>query len=129
MGDLTADIKDLLKFQNDNNKRIAAMKPSGAAGRALQYGLTALHRYAVATTHRDTGTLAASHIMELDLSSLRGRIYINPSARNPKSGQMAAIYGPHEHARGGQHAFYKRTIDEAGPGVVDDMMRMLEAEL
>ena len=129
MSDLEADFKDLQKFQAANQKRIAAMKSGGAAGYALRYGLLALQRYAMIVTHVASGTLKASHRVEIDMPSLYGRIYIDPSAKNPWTGERAAIYGPYEHARGGSHAFYARTIQEHGPTVVADMFDLIEKEL
>ena len=122
---INATIKGIQELQNKNLKRIAALKPSGAAGRILRYGLTRLHRYAVSITHvwkYKGGGLRASHRMGMD--GLRGRIYIDPTAVNPR-GQKPVEYGYWESARGGAHAFYDRTVAEEGPEVMRRMKDMV----
>lgn len=104
-------INGIQQAQRWNLRAIAAMKPSGALGRSVQYATIEGHRYVVSITHVDTGALRASH--RIWLGGLQGRIYIDPNAINPK-GQRPYIYGPKEHARGGAHAFYYRTYNEFG---------------
>lgn len=108
---MKTDIRGIQEAQRDNAKMVAAMQPNGGLGRAVQYGTIEGHRYAVAITHVDTGALRGSHRM--DVSGAHGRIYIDPASVNPRSGQRPSVYGPYEHARGGPHAFYQRTQDEA----------------
>lgn len=103
------------------------MQPSGAAGEAARDALIALHSYAVSITHVGVynvngsfvggGALRASHRVEVD--GLEGQIYIDPNARNPRSTTRPREYGIYEHARGGEHAFYDRTVDEYGPVVIE----------
>jgi hypothetical protein len=114
---VTMTIKGLQEAQQANQRRLAELKPTGALGRAIQYATATLQRHAIGVTHVDTGSLRASHRMRLEAGGLRGVIYIDPSAVNPRSGQKTSVYGPHEHARGGSHAFYARTVSEAGPQV------------
>ena len=114
MTDMVA-IEGIQEVLDANLQRIAALTPTGAAGKAIKYGTIRLHRYAVAITHvwkYKGGALRASHRMAI--SGLDGKITIDPSAMNPR-GQRPADYGPHEHARGGTHAFYKRAVEEEGP--------------
>lgn len=73
------------------------------------------HRYAVSITHVHTGALKSAH--RVQFARNRAEIYIDPSARN-EYGEQPAEYGLREHARGGSHAFYSRTVDEAGPGIL-----------
>ncbi len=99
-----------------NEKRIAALQPStglAAGGRDMTMKL---HRYAVQITHVDTSALQKSHRMGFTEArdSFIGEIYIGGDAQNPRTGQLAAVYGPMEHARGGSHAFYERTVMEMG---------------
>ena len=117
------DISGLQEAQAANAGMIAELKPRGALGRAVQFATQAAHGYAVAVTHRDTSTLATSHRMALD--GLVGRISIDSTARNPRSGQLASRYGVYEHERGGDHAFYQRTIDEAGAGIGNRALGMV----
>ena len=115
MSDRHVIVDGLREVQDANLQRIAALQPSGAMGKAIKDAATRLHRYAVAITHTWKylgGGLKASHRMAVEGAS--AKIYIDPSAVNPR-GQRPADYGPQEHARGGTHAFYKRTVDEEGP--------------
>lgn len=115
---MTITIRGLQKAQAMNARAIAAVSPEGAMGEALQIGTAALHRYAVSITHVDTGSLRASHRMMIDWSQTRGRVYISPSARNPRSFQKPSVYGVYEHDRGGSHAFYERTANEVGSEIL-----------
>lgn len=119
-------ITGVQEAQAANLRRIAALKPGGAFGQAIQYAAATLHRYAVGITHVDTGTLRASHRIRMESGGLRAVIYIDAGAVNPRSGQRASVYGPHEHARGGSHAFYARTVSEAGPAVIKQVADMVD---
>lgn len=107
---------------------LAAVNPRGGLGRAVKVATEFVRDYAVAITHVQTGTLRASH--RADFASGRllttfaaitireeamGRIYIDPSVRNPVTGQLPSEYGFAEHSKGGSHAFYYRAHQEAGP--------------
>jgi len=116
-------ITGIQELQEKNIRRIAAILPTGAAGRVVQYALVELHRYAVAITHVDTGSLRASHRMKL--SGLRGEIYIDPGSVNPRSNKRPIVYGGYEEARGGTHAFYRRAMAERGPMVAERGAAML----
>lgn len=105
-------IKGIQKAQQKNQRRIAALKPNSVFGQAIKTATIRAYRYAVSITHVDTGSLRASHRMQVH--GLRGRIYIDPSAHNPRSGLPVRVYGPYEHSRGGSHAFYHRTVVERG---------------
>jgi hypothetical protein len=120
-------ITGLQEAQAANNRAVAAVSATGALGRAVQYGTVAAHRYALGLTHVDTGALKSSHRMEL--SALRGVVYIDPGASNPRSGQRPAVYGPYEHARGGDHAFYQRVVDEYGTEIQQEMERIVKREV
>ncbi len=127
MSDVKVTIQGLQEAQDRNARRFAAMQPDGKFGEVIKGATVEGHRYAVSVTHVDTGSLRASHRMQMD--GLTGTVYIDPSARNPRSGQLTSVYGPHEHNRGGEHAFYTRTRVEAGPRIVkraqQDMIREL----
>lgn len=125
MMDVDVTLKGVQKAQDENVRRIAALRPSGAAGRMVRDTTAELHRYTVAITHvwkYKGGGLKASHRMQV--RGLEGRIYIDPTAVNPR-GQRPVDYGPHEHARGGSHAFYARTIAERGPQVAEAGVRFM----
>lgn len=120
------NIESIQRVQERNLKRIAALQPTGRAGIAVRDAIVALHRYAVAITHvgrydrmgvpgkKIGGSLRASHRMEI--SGLEGQIYIDPNSVNPLK-QKPVVYGVYENARGGEHAFYDRTVNEEGPSV------------
>lgn len=128
MTDVKLTITGLQEAQAANLRMIAEVKPSGALGRAVKYALTELHRHAVAITHVDTGSLRASHRMRYEEAgaSARGEIYIDPAAVNPRTHKRPAEYGVYEHDRGGSHAFYDRTRDEAGPKIEREMAQLIE---
>lgn len=123
-------IKGLQEAQAANNRQIAATKRSRTLGRAVLYAMTKLHRYAVAITHvwvYKGGGLRASHRMKLERGGLCGRIYIDPSAVNPR-GQKPSIYGPIEEARGGSHAFYYRAVSENDADLAGSIGRMFAGD-
>lgn len=122
---LRLTIEGIQQAQAANNQMIAALKPRGAFGRALQVALTEAHRFAVIITHVDTGALRASQRMRLNEAALYGLVYIDPAARNPITGERTAIYGPYEHARGGEHAFYERVVNERGQQILGEAADVL----
>lgn len=111
-------VRGLEEAQAVNMRRLAALRPEGELGRAVQTTVRELQTYAKGITHRDTTALQASHLGEVH--GLQGRVFINPAAINPR-GQRPSEYGPYEHARGGSHAFYDRTVRERGPGLANDV--------
>lgn len=123
-------LRGVQEAQDMNARAIAALRPAGAAGVAVRDATAEMHRYAVSITHvwkYKGGGLKTSHRMEVN--DFRGRIYIDPGVINPR-GQRPVEYGPHEHARGGSHAFYARTMAEVGPAAgaaaVEFLLREVE---
>lgn len=121
-------IKGLQEAQRANLKMMTAIKPEGGLGRAVQYMTTEAHRYAIAQTHVDTGALKASHRIN-QLGAARYVISLDGSAQNPRSGARTSEYGPVEEARGGDHAFYRRTVFEGGPAMMQRAARYLVSQL
>lgn len=113
---VSATITGIQEAQAQNLRRIAALQPSGAFGKAIRDATAEAHRYAVALTHVDTGALRASHRVEV--TGVRGRVSIDQGASNPRSGRRTAEYGGYEHARGGSHAFYERVVSEHGTEIL-----------
>lgn len=111
-------ILGLEEAQAVNRRRLAALQPDGALGRAVRTTVEELQVYSKGITHRDTTALQAAHLGEVH--GLSGRVHINPSAINPR-GRRPVDYGPYEHARGGSHAFYDRTVRERGPSLANDV--------
>jgi hypothetical protein len=112
-------LEGIQEVQQRNLRRIANMKPEGVAGQAVRDAAIALHRHAVSITHVGKyvggGALKNSHRM--DVNGLESIIYIDPKSVSPRRGKRKykpAEYGVYEHERGGEHAFYDRTIDEIG---------------
>lgn len=126
-------IRGLQETQRDNLRRIAALKPGGAMEEGVRVGTLAAHRYAVSLTHVDTGALRASHRVQVRRTwgnRVEGEVYIDPAASRP--GLIAARpaqYGFYEHARGGSHAFYERTVLEHGAHIAQQTMAVIAARL
>lgn len=126
MIEIRQDIKGLQEAQADNLKRIAALEPRGEVAEGIKEATLGAHRYAVSITHVWPvygGGLRASHRAEV--KGLHGRIYIDASAVNPR-GQMPSIYGFYENKRGGEHAFYDRTVEEFGDEAAGFVMKKVE---
>lgn len=98
-----------------------AVSATGGLGRAVQVTGQALQRYAARVTHVDTGTLSGAHRF-LMVSDAHG-VVTPGDDRNPRSGQPASRYAPFEHRRGGGHAFYARTLEDAGRQAAEDALR------
>lgn len=103
-------------------RAVNAARPGTGLQAALKDAAAAAHRYAVAITHVDTGALKGSH--KIVLHSTRAEIYLDPGARR-SDGRRPAQYGPFEHARGGDHAFYARTVAEHGQEIGNAASRAL----
>lgn len=97
---------------------LARLRPGDALGTAVRDAVSLADRYAVSITRVDTGAWRASHRPRV--SGLRGRIALDPAATNPRSGTRPAIYGYVWEKRGGDRAVYARTVDEAGPGILQE---------
>ena len=64
-----------------------------------------------------TGALSSSHMIE-DVGEMH-HVFLNPSVRNPITGDPPATYGVEQHAIGGRKAFYDRTVEEIGQELLD----------
>ena len=120
-------ITGLQEAQADNQRHIAMMKPTGELGSAIREITVGAQRYAITITHVITGSLRASHRMEV--KGLRGKIYIDPNAVNPRTEQRPVVYGFYENKRGGEHAFYDRTVDEYGRESGDIVLKRIDNKL
>lgn len=125
--DVELTITGIQEALDRNTRRIANLQASGVKGAAIRDATADLHRYAVSITHVQTGALRASHRMEVTPD--RGRIYIDPSSINPRTGERPAVYGVEEEERGGTHAFYRRTRDERGPYAVGRAIEQIKRGL
>lgn len=110
-------IYGIQQAQNAMLRTANAVKPNSGLGAAVKEATVAAHRYAVYLTHVDTGGLRAAHRMEI--ASRRGQVYIDPAAAR-SDGQRPSVYGPFEHERGDDHAFYARTVNDYGRQILNE---------
>lgn len=101
-----------------------ALHPGGEMSRAVEWMTLAALRGVKARTDVDTGAYRAGQTSEMQ-NALTGRVFIDPSARNPRSRVPVVVYGPIEEARGGTHAAYQRTYSEQGGAIVNEAGNML----
>lgn len=127
-------IKGLQEAQQANLQMIAAMKPSGALGRAVQYAALAAHRHAVPSTPHEYGALRAAH--RVKVTGLRARIYIDPGATAPRRKVKPSVYGVYLHGHGmrpglrsGVRAFYQYTVETHGAKIGEGAIRIVKAGL
>ena len=73
---VTPTIQGLQEAQQINARQIAALKPSGAFGKAIKAATIEAQRYAMYITHVKTGGLRASHRMKI--TGLQGEVFIDP---------------------------------------------------
>lgn len=118
-----ASIAGLQRGQARNVRTMAALRPSGAFGEAIRSGTEMAHRAAVNDTAVDTGAWRASHRMTFD--GLRGRVYLSPGARNPKSRQLVRIYAKVYEDRAGSYAVYKNTVRSSTAPIQREAARIL----
>lgn len=134
---IVATIENLQEFQQRNQERIAMLAPRGELGEAVKIAALEIQRYAISITHvgryiqskggkwryarpneqgRGGGALRASHRIEYADAgdNATATISLDQQATNPLTGQRTALYGYYEHQRGGQHAFYARSVRERG---------------
>ena len=109
-------IRGLQEAQQANARMIANLRPSGVFGRAIRDVVAERQRYQMSITHVDTGALRASSRMKME--GLKGIVFLDPNAINPRSGARTSVYGMIEDARGGTHAFGKRTATEGMPTII-----------
>jgi len=121
---MTIGISGIQETQRGVNEIMAAFKPGGKFSKAIWRITMSLHRYAVSITHVVTGALRASHRQRMASDTI-GFIYLDSSAVNPRTHERTSRYGAFEEQRGGDHAFYMRTVNEAAPGVVQQETRGL----
>lgn len=109
-------------LQAANKRWLDAVQPAGALGRAVLYATSIFRQAAIAGTPVDTGTLRASHLV--DVQGLHALLYIAPH-RNPKRGGLANQYGPVIHQRGGRYAFYGNAFDSTYQPAADGVAKLI----
>lgn len=123
---ITASVEGYEAARGAVERAIKVAKPEGRMGQAITFATTEAHRYAANVVHVDTGTLRSA--LTLRVSGSHGTVGVGPTI-NPKSHRPANRYAPFEEGRGGSHAFFERTVAEAGPGVVSRAIEMLKEGL
>ena len=121
------EIKGIQEAQARNLKWVAALKPSGAFGKAIKDVTVKAHRFLVMITHVDTGSYRASQRMEV--KELEGRLFVDPSATNPVSSIRPSLYSISEESRGGEHAAYGRTEAYVKKTLLRNGVRIVRNEL
>jgi hypothetical protein len=109
-------VAEIGRAQRRIEAAMLALEPSSTAGRALRDATHDLFRYMQSITHVITGRLRNSEYTYVNLvpNDAYGGIATNLS------------YSVYEEARGGAHAFMRRTETERGPEVVDRMRQTIE---
>ena len=130
------NIKGLQELKAANVKAIRALKPKHALGLALKRGTAMIHRLAVRYTPHDTGALRASHRMKIDTRQVLGRVSIDRTAKNPRSGMRTAEYGYYLHEQGqipgvrsGIRAFYEYVYEKYGQRILERMAQIIRKAL
>lgn len=98
-------------LQETQQNLVVLLEEVGAGG-----GLQAIIARATLRAHRYASTIV--HVLTGRLkNSLFPRVF---SKGNQAYGVIGTnvVYAPVEHARGGSHAFFQRTVDEDGQGIV-----------
>lgn len=91
-------------------RRILA-NPGGARHSSVEVVGRHFLRHAMLITHRWSGGLASGHRLSVEKPS---SIILHTVGSNPWTGEPIENYAGIEEARGGSHAFYRRTIAEVG---------------
>lgn len=115
------NIYGIQQAQRENLRWLALLRPDGLLGQAAKVMLAAAQKYAVNITHVDTGALKSSE--QVYLVGNRGMVFLDPNAVGPHG--KPSYYGPYEHNRGGEHAFFDRTVEEAGEQIIELGQRVI----
>lgn len=105
------EIRGLREAQRRLERALERLGVGGGLEALIARGTLRAHRYATAITHVDTGRLKNSHFPRVQAAgnTVYGVVGTNVS------------YAIYEHARGGTHAFYARTVKEEGPAIVAEI--------
>ena len=126
-------IQGLQRAQERNLRRIAAMKPGGVRGQAVQYGATEIDRALKAVTPVDTGALRASRRITFEASVPRAQVFTSSNSYNPRSRTPPHEYDVYLHNRGGKgraagtyQASFPHTMRYYAPRIVKDMAEIIQ---
>ena len=125
-------IQGLQEAQQRNLRRIAAMKPGGVRGQAVQYGATEFDKVLKVVTPVDTGSLRASRRITFEASVPRAQVFTSANAYNPRSRTPPIEYDVYLHAHGGRgraagtyQASFPHTMRYYGPRIVKNMAEII----
>ena len=101
------EIKGLAETQARMERLLEEISAQGGLEAIVAKGTLRAHRYAVGITHVISGRLKNSHFPQVTATAnqVYGTIGTN------------VAYAMIEHNRGGDHAFYERTVSEDGAGI------------
>lgn len=123
-------IRGLQEAQKANLELLAAMRPDGAVGRTIVIATAETHRRLTRNTPHDIGALRATRRTEV--IGLRGRVYNDPGARNPRSRTPPAEYDVYLHAQGripglrsGIRASMPYTVEHDGPKIAHRAIKLM----
>lgn len=103
----TVEVRGLEQAQTLLAEQQRRIDPQDGLRSTMALAAGMLHRYATAIIHVVTGRLKNSLFWAVES---RGNSVIGQIGTNVE-------YAPYEHARGGSHAFFDRTVREEGPAV------------
>ena len=125
-------IQGLQRAMERNLRRIAAMKPGGVRGQAVQYGASEFDRVLKVVTPVDTGSLRASRRITFEASVPRAQVFTSASSYNPRSRTPPIEYDVYLHAHGGKgraagtyQASFPHTMRYYGPRIVKNMAEII----
>lgn len=124
---MTESIEGIQELQELNDRLMAELTPRGGLGKAVHEATVLAHRYVLSIAHVDTGAMRAAQ--RQTYKDLTGRIYTDPSAVNPDNKALPSDYIAYEEARGGSHAVYTRTEQEALPRIGDQAISIVVKRL
>jgi len=107
MTEIEIEIKGLAETQARMERLLEEISAQGGLEAIIAKGTLRAHRYAVGITHFISGRLRNSHFPQVTATAnqVYGTIGTN------------VAYAMIEHNRGGDHAFYERTVSEDGAGI------------
>lgn len=118
--DLKINVKGVQEFQVANLRYIRALEPTGVLDEATRDGIVALQRFQAGITHVDTGALRGSRRVRFTRNS--AELFTSSTASNPRTGTPVLQYDDPEEMRGGGHANWQNTFEQAGPRIAQGMI-------
>ena len=134
---IQVNIKGLQELQAANLKAIKALQPKHALGLAIKRGTAMIHRLSLYKAPVDTGALRASLRMKIDNRQVMGRVSIDRSATNPRTGMRTAEYGYYLHQRGQVSgraqgtilAFFEYVYEKFGQKILERVAQIIKKAL